>query len=459
MATELSKLFSPKSIAVIGASTNPEKVGYAVLNNLISIGFRGKLYPVNPKHDDVLGLKCYPSVLDIPGPIDLAVIMTPPDAVPPTMEQLGKKKTEFAVVISSGFGEVGNEKLKKALLDACKKHRIKMVGPNGLGITCTKENLDTIFFPVHKLRRPGYGGVSIVTQSGGVGTSLLAIASSMGIGINKFVSYGNSYILNECDFIDYMASDKETKAIVVYVEGVTEGRRFLNSLVNANKKKPIIVLKAGKETMVQNAVRSHTGAMAGNYLAYKAAFKKAKVMEADNMNDLFDYLSVSGLPLPKGKKVGIISNGGGFGVMATDSVLKNGLEVPQISDVLKEQIKPFIPPYATPSNPLDLVADADVGRFTKAVDAFMASDEFDMVFVSVLFQTPMINETLLNPLVKASSIWKKPMVLVVPGGDEVEAFKKITTINRVPTFDIPERAVGTLRKLYDYAKFRGVAKE
>jgi acetyl coenzyme A synthetase (ADP forming)-like protein len=455
----LQGLFSPKSIAIIGASTNPEKVGYSVTNNLLSIGFRGKIYPVNPKYNEVLGLKCYHSVSEIPGKADLAVIMVPPDLVPRAIEDLGKKKTEFVVVISSGFGEVGNEKLKDALMAACKKYSIKMVGPNGLGITCTKENLDTIFFPVHKLRRPGYGGISIVTQSGGVGTSLLAIASSMGIGINKFVSYGNSYILDESDFIKYMADDQETKAIVVYVEGVTDGRKFLDALVYANKKKPIIALKAGKETLVQSAVKSHTGAMAGNYLAYRAAFKKAKVMEAENMNDLFDYLSVSGLPLPKGNRVGIISNGGGFGVMATDSVLKNGLEVQPISDALRKQVSEFLPSYTTPNNPLDLVADADVERFKKAIDAFMGSDDFDMVCVSVLFQTPMINETLLNPLVRASSAWKKPMVLIVPGGDEVEAFKKITTINKVPTFDIPERAVGTLKKLYDYAKFRGTAKD
>jgi acyl-CoA synthetase (NDP forming) len=459
MAKGIQGLFAPKSVAIIGASANPEKIGYAVLNNLLNIGLRGRIYPVNPKYGDILGLKCYKSVLGIPGKADLAIIMTPPDSVPEVVDQLGRKGTRHIVVISGGFGEVGNEKGRKDLLEACKRHGILMVGPNCLGITCVKENLDTIFFPIHKLRRPGYGGVSIVTQSGGVGTSLLGIASSMGIGINKFVSYGNAYILDESDFINYFANDSETKSIVVYVEGVANGRKFLDALVNANMKKPVIALKAGKESMVQNAVKSHTGALAGNYLAYRAAFKKAKVMEAENMNDMFDYLSFSGLPLPKGKRVGIISNGGGLGVMACDSALKNGLSVPQISGSLVAGAKKFLPPYATPANPLDLVADADVGRFSKAIDLFMGSDEFDMVLISVLFQAPLMSEVLLNPLVKASSIWKKPMAIVVPGGDEVEAFKKITTINKVPTFDIPERAVATLRKMYDYSRFKGVAKE
>jgi len=460
MAPDFDGLFKPKSIAVVGASKNPEKIGFVILNNLINLGFRGEIYPVNPKYDEILELKCYKSVLDIPKRPDLAVIVTPSGLVPGAIDELGRKGTRFAVVITGGFGEVNNHELKDRLLENCRKHKIKMVGPNCLGIASTKENFDTIFFPIHKLRRPGYGRVSLVTQSGGVGSSLMAIASSMGVGINKFVSYGNNYILDESDFISYLADDRDTKAIVVYIEGVSDGKKFMDTLAKANQKKPVIILKAGKEgDMALEAVKSHTGAMAGNYMAYKAVFKKAKVIEAATMNELFDFISVSSQSLPKGRKVGIISNGGGFGVMAADSVIKNGLELPKISDKMKQEIGAFLPPYASAGNPLDLVADADVDRFSKAIDAFMKSDEVDMVLVSVLFQTPMINETLLSPLVKAGHDWRKPVALVVPGGDEVEAFKKITSMNKVPTFDIPERAAVSLRKLYDYSKFRGIAKD
>ena len=460
MAQNLDGLFKPESIAVIGASDNTEKIGFVILNNLISLGYRGEIYPVNPKHDEILELKCYKSIKDIKKKIGLAVIVTPPATVPGIIEELGQKGTKFAVVVSGGFGEVNNQDLKNRLIENCNKHGIKMVGPNCLGISCSRENLDTIFFPIHKLRRPGYGGVSLVTQSGGVGSSLMAIASSMGIGINKFISYGNSYILDEADFINYLADDAETKAIVVYMEGTSNGKKFMESLVNANRKKPVIILKSGKEGgMAQEAVKSHTGAMAGSYMAYRAAFKKAKVIEAETMNELFDFISVSSQSLPKGKRVGIISNGGGFGVMAADSVIKNHLDLPKMSEKLKREIASFLPSYATAGNPLDLVADADVERFSKSIDVFMKSDEFDMVLVSVLFQTPMINETLLAPLVKAGHDWRKPVALVVPGGDEVEAFKKITSMNKVPTFDIPERAVISLRSLYEYSKFRGVAKD
>jgi acetyl coenzyme A synthetase (ADP forming)-like protein len=459
MAPNLDGLFRPESIAIIGASDKPEKIGFVILNNLINLGYGGKIYPVNPKHDEILELKCYKSIKEIGKKIGLAIIVTPPETVPGIIGELGEKGVKFVVIVSGGFGEVNNQDLKDRLIEICKKYKMNVVGPNCLGISYSKGNLDTIFFPIHKLRRPGYGGVSLVTQSGGVGSSLMAIASSMGIGINKFVSYGNSYILDEADFINYLAEDNETKSIVVYIEGTSDGKKFMDSLVNANQKKPVIVLKAGKEGMAQDAVKSHTGAMAGSYMAYRAAFKKAKVIEAETMNELFDFISVSSQSLPKGKRVGIISNGGGFGVMAADSVLKNGLDLPRMSDKMKREISSFLPSYASAGNPLDLVADADVERFSKSIDVFMRSDEFDMVLVSVLFQTPMINETLLSPLVNAGHDWRKPVALVVPGGDEVEAFKKITSMNKVPTFDIPERAVVSLRSLYEYSKFRGIAKD
>ncbi len=450
---KLDKFFDPKSVAIIGASDKPGKLGYVILKNLIDVGFNGKLYPINPNHDYVLGLKCYKSVLDVEDNIDTAIIVIPAKFVPSVVDECGRKGIKNIIVISGGFGEVGAEDLKRKLMENVNKYDINMIGPNCLGVFSSKSKFDTIFFPLHKLDRPRYGKVAIVSQSGGIGSSILALASQEGVGIGKFVSYGNAYVLDESDFIEYFGEDDNIEYILVYVEGVRNGKKFLNVMKRVNRKKPIIVLKAGKYGAAREAAKSHTGAIAGQYVAYKAAFKTAGVIEANSLDEMFNFLRIFNQPLMKGNNIGVITNGGGLGVMSADAIIHNGLSLPKLTNKTISELKDFLPSYATPANPLDLVADADVKRFALAIDVFMNADEVDAILVNVLFQTPLVDETLLRPIVWASEKRKKPLIVVAPGGHTAEAYRKIMNMNGIPTYEDPIEAVHAIKQLYIYSSF------
>ncbi len=447
----MKELFYPKHVAVVGVSKNPSKVGHVIFANMVKMGFSGHVYPVNPKYKEVLGHKCYPSVEDVPK-VDVVVIAVPAGFVPDIIRQAGKKGCKYAIVISGGFGEAGNEELTERLMKAVKESRIRMLGPNCIGIMNTKNRFDTVFFPLHKMIRPSYGRVSIISQSGGLGTSIIDKSASLGIGIGKFISYGNAYDIDETDILSYLGKDEETDVIVMYIESVKNGKKFAETLKEVNRKKPIIALKAGKEGKAKEAAKTHTGSLAGDYLSFKAAFKTAGILEANSLSDLFDYLTIFNQPLPKGKNLGIITNGGGLGVMSADEAIRQHLNIVDLSKEDKELLEEFLPEYVTPSNPLDLVADADVERYKKALDVFMNSKDIDMLLVNVLFQAPSISEELLNPIVRAAMDKRKPIAVVVPGGKWAEAFSSILSMNGVPTYDAPERAIRALRKLYDYSK-------
>ncbi len=450
----MEKFFNAESIAIVGASKNIRKVGAVILNNLLKNGYSGRIYPVNPKYKEIYGLKCYKSILEIKERVDLVIVAVPSKISIKVMKEAGKKGIKNAIVISGGFGESGEKELERELKNVVRKYKINMIGPNCIGILSNKHRIDTVFFPLHKLKRPGYGNVSIVSQSGGVGIILISMAAEAGIGINKFISYGNAYQLEESDFIRYLADDVETKTILLYIEGIKNGKKFMDALSYANKKKPVIVLKAGKTDLAKKAAKTHTGALAGNYAAYKAVFRKSKVVEVNNMKQLFDLLTIFDQPPPRGKKIGIITNGGGLGVMAVDEMAKRKMELAKISENTKEKLRSFLPYYATPDNPLDLIADADVERYRKALETFMRSEEVDMVLINILFQSPVIDETILNYITECSKSDRKPIAVVVPGGGVAKHLREILNINGVPAFANPEDAVFALKALYEYSRFR-----
>ncbi len=450
----MNKFLNPKSIAVVGVSSNPAKIGAVIFLNIIKGGFNGDVYAVNPKHKEVLGHPCYPSLSALPEVVDVAVIATPAPTVPSILEEAKKKGIKHAVVISGGFGESGRKDLEEAFKKAAEGMHV--IGPNCLGIYSAKSRFDTLFFPHYKLERPPYGDIAIISQSGGVGSAFLSLASKNGLGMHSFVSYGNAYNIDESDLIKAYGAMNEAKIILMYVEGVGDGRKFTSALTYAASKKPVIVLKAGKEGKAKKAATTHTGALAGDYLAYKAAFKKAGVLEAYSLEDMFDMAKIFNQPLPKGKRLGIITNGGGFGVMATDAAMKLGLEMPSLSKQTLDEIKGKIPEYVTPANPFDVVADADVSRYREVLRAMLKDPNIDMVLVNILFQPPAINSAVVEEL--TSFLGSKPIAVVVPGGEVEARLRQMLTMSGIPSYPYPEKGVQALYALYKYSKARGIAK-
>ncbi len=452
--SNLKFVFAPKSVAVVGASPTPNKIGNVLLKNFLDTKFQGKLYPVNPKHEEIYSLKCYPRVSDIPGRVDCVIIATPAETVPGIMEDCAAKKAGGVVILSGGFEEVSRDDLASKIREIAEKHSIPVVGPNCLGVFDPYTKVDSIFLPMYKLERPKAGGIAFVTQSGAVGSTVLDLAAYYGLGISKFISYGNSTVLDEADYLEFLMNDKETEAIILYMEGAKDGRKLLAAMKKVNKVKPIIALKAGRGSVGQAAARSHTGNIAGSYLAYHAAFQQAKVTEAEGINEVFDFVKIFNQPKPKGDRIGVITNGGGMGVLTTDSIEAEGLIMASFSDASKKEIAKILPAYGNVANPLDLVADSGVEAYGKAIDVMMEDPGIDGLIIVVLTQTPPIDERIIHVLTKASDDRRKPIATISIGGTYTESYRKIMESKGVPSYNSPRAAVKAMKKLITYARYR-----
>jgi acetyl coenzyme A synthetase (ADP forming)-like protein len=447
----LGHIFEPDSIAVIGASPTTGKLGHVILKNILDASFQGKIYPVNPKYKEVLGLRCYPDVRSIPGKVDLAVFAIPAEVIPGVMEQCGRKGVKGAIVLSAGFGEIGRKDLDEKLSKIVKKYGIALVGPNCLGALDPSRRLDTLFFPFYKLGRPRIGDISFVTQSGAVGSCIVDMAAHFGIGFAKFVSYGNGLTIDEADFIEYFGSDPHTKQIILYLEGTRDGKKLFEVLKRVGKKKPIIILKAGKVGGASQAALSHTGNIAGNYTAYQAAFRQAKVIEVNTLAELFHVVNAFSQPLPKGNRVAVLTDGGGLGVLSADAIEAEGLSLAELSPATVEAIKDVLPPYGNVGNPIDLIADSGPGEYKKALDALLADKNVDSIIVIVLFQAPALDSSILDIVVSASEQGKKPIFAVAVGGDYTNESRKVWDRYGIPSYDSPDFAVRALKKFTDYS--------
>lgn len=447
----LKYIFDPKGVAVVGASATPTKVGAVVLKNLIDGKYDYSVYPINPKHDELAGLKCYPSVLDVKDSIDCAIIATPAMTVPELLEQCGKKGVRGVIILSGGFGEVGNRQLEDQIKQTAGKYEMAVIGPNCLGILNPYSRVDSIFLPMHKLARPDEGGIAFVTQSGAAGSCIVDLVATYHTGISKFISYGNGTVLDESDLLEFLESDKKTKQILLYIEGVRDGRKFLNVLKKVNKKKPVIVLKAGKSEKASKAAFSHTGNIAGSYLAYLGAFRQSKVIWAEKLEELFEFVRIFEQPMPKGKMVGVITNGGGLGVLTADAIVENSLELPEFSEETKKQLRTILPSYANIDNPLDIIADADCETYDKVIDVFMKEESIDSVVVIVLFQAPAVDDRIINILTKYVDQKTKPIAVIAVGGDYTRNYRKTLERYGVPAYSSPSAAIKALKKLVDYA--------
>ena len=452
----LDAFFNPKSVAVIGASRHPGEPGHVIFRNFFEGAFKGKVYPVNPNADELFGHKCYGSVLDIPGKIDLAVIVVPAKVVPKVIAECGKKHVPAAIVISAGFREIGNAKLEDEVRRIAKKSKVRIVGTNCIGIFVPSTGVDTVFNPTYKLERPEKGNIAFVTQSGAIGTVILDWMAMKGYTLSKFVSYGNATDVDETDLIGHLAKDKDTSVICAYFEGLERGRKFFEKSRQLSKRIPIIAHKGGVTEAGIRAVSSHTGSLAGSAQVCSAAFRQAGIIQADDLEELFDFARVlSTQPIPRGRRVQIITDGGGFGVLMSDGLVKHGLELASLNKASVSKLKKQLPPYFVVSNPLDLTGNATSEYYAAALEHAVNDPNIDMIALIILFQIPGLTPEVIETVIEINNRSKKPIVVISAGGRYTEVLKKSLEDSGVPCFSYPERAAKAMKVLYEYGRYRG----
>jgi len=447
----LEALFNPHSIAVIGASPQQGKVGYEVVKNILNSGFKGKIFPINPYFKNVIGLKCYPRVLDVPVDIDLGVVAVPARIVPSIVEESGKKGLKALILISSGFREIGLEgaKLERQIIETCKKYNVRLLGPNCLGVVDTHSPLNASFAP----STPVKGNIAFVSQSGALGTAMLDWTLDQRIGLSKFISLGNKADLDETDVIQALADDANSKVILLYIEGVTRGDKFVDAALKVTKKKPVIAIKSGITSAGSRAVSSHTGSMAGSDLAFNLAFNKAGIIRVNTVEELFDIAkSFSTQPVPKGPNVAIITNAGGPGVLATDACEKFGLKLAPMSVKTVKRLRQNLPPSSGFFNPIDIIGDADANRYKFAIENVLESEDVQNALIILTPQAVTEVEATAKILIHLKAKFPdKPLVASFMGGNTVSEGIKMLEAANIPNYKFPERAIQSLALLTTYA--------
>jgi acyl-CoA synthetase (NDP forming) len=376
--SDFELLFNPKSIALIGASNNIGKWGAIVFLNIKLGGYSGSLHPVNPKEETIFGQKAYARVTDIPEPIDLAIIAIPASLTMVALRDCLAKGIRMAIVITSDFSETGEEgaRLEEEMVETARAGGLRLVGPNTMGIFSAAANLTALMPPV----RPRKGKVSLVSQSGNIGTQMMAWGEKFGVGFDKYVSSGNEGDLRAEDYVAFLGTAPDTKVILTYIEGLDDGREFWEKAKRITRQKPIIAFKGGKTGAGARAAKSHSGAMAGSREIYEAAFRQAGVIWASTTEEMLEWSAAfSSLPLPRGNRVGILTRGGGWGVIAADACSEIGLEVPPLGENLIRTLDPLMPVYWSKGNPVDMAASLSMDAYLKSLEALVAWDEVDAV--------------------------------------------------------------------------------
>ncbi|MEM4367353.1 MAG: CoA-binding protein [Candidatus Anstonellales archaeon] len=453
IVSNLKYVFEPKSVAVVGASRSIEKIGNVIVRNLVEGPYNGEIYPVNPSAESILGRKCYPDLKSIRKEVECIVVATPMPTVKGIMEQAEEIGVKGAVVITGGFGEVGNMQQEKEVAEIAKRAGIAMIGPNCMGTINIATGVDSVFLPFYKMGRPRKGGASFISQSGAVGGMIVDMSSYYSVGMSKFVSYGNASVIDESDLLEYLMQDRSTREIVIYVEGVKDGKRFFRLLNECRK--PVIALKGGRHSEVEEAVKTHTSAIAGSYETYKAVFKQAGAVEVQDVDELFYVYKVFSQPRMAGARIGVVSNGGGVGIITADEVVDGGLELAKLSPESLRRLREVIPPYIKVKNPADTGGDSNATRIRSAVEAMLLDPNVDAIVIALLFQTISLDSTVVDALVGLSQEAKKPMVVVASGGEYTQQNRKILDSYGIPTYPTPRIAVKALNALLSYWRKKG----
>ncbi len=443
-------MFDPKTVALIGASEERGVVGRAILENLLPSEKR-KIFPVNPNKKTVLGLESYPDIASIPEHIDLAVIATPAKTVPELVEECGKAEVEGITIISAGFKEIGDEgkKLEDKIIEMRKRYGMRIIGPNCIGVIRPNIGLNTSFLKAN----PAQGNIAFISQSGALGGAILDWAMNAHIGFSMFASLGSMIDVDFGDLIDFLGEDYQTRSIMLYMEGVGNAKKFMSAARGFARSKPIIIVKPGRFMESAKAALSHTGAMAGDDQVYDAAFKRVGVIRVKEFAGLFNTAEVlDSKYLPKGRKLAIITNAGGFGVMATDALIDLGGELAKLSEKSIKELNSFLPPFWSKGNPVDVLGDADNKRYVKAIKVCLSDNEVDGMLVIYAPQAILKPDKLANSIVEIVKQAWKPIITALVGGEYVQKARAILLRNNIPSYETPEDAVKTYLYMYKYYK-------
>lgn len=450
----LDAFFKPNAIAIVGASRDPGKLGYSVLANIVESGYNGGIYPINPKADTILGFKTYPDVRQLPEVPDLAVIVIPYQFVPEAVKECGEAGVKAVVVISAGFREVGMEGMKREIevQELAKQYNMRLIGPNCLGVIDTHTPLNATF----AAGTPYPGPIAFMSQSGALGTAILDLSlAGKRLGLGKFVSLGNKTDVAEADLLRYLAEDEETRVILIYSEGLPSGREFMDVAREVTRKKPVIVVKSGVTQSGQRAVSSHTGSLAGAEQAYKSAFYQSGVLRAETMQEMFDFaLGFAYQPLLNGNQIAIVTNAGGPGILATDSLEKAGMELARLDNETKVALEHYLPGAASAANPVDVLGDAQNDRYEVALRRVVADPNVDGIMVILTPQAMTQIEMTAHAVGKLSKEVEKPILACFMGEARVEVGVDILAEYGVPNYPFPERAAAAFAAMRDYRAYR-----
>jgi acetate---CoA ligase (ADP-forming) len=452
---QLKTIFSPRSVAVIGASAKPQSLGRAVFANLLFAGYDGCVYPVNTKAKHVLGVRAYPTVMDVPDEVDLAVVLVPAGFVPQVLKDAGRKGCKGAIVISAGFKEIGGSgiELERQLQAAAQEHGMAVVGPNCFGVINTDPgvSLNATFsrsFPLG-------GKIAFISQSGAVGVAALEYAAAEKIGFSKFISIGNKADISENDVLEALADDPETEVILLYLEALENPKEFLRLARRISEKKPILGVKSGRTLEGAKAAASHTGALAGSDEVYDSLFAQCGVIRVDTLEELFRLgMAFAKQPLPRGNRVAIVTNAGGPGIMATDNSVRYGLQLAGLDPKTKSILMNGLPPTVSLNNPIDLIGDADESRYQLAMQAALTDDNVDGVIVICVPQMLTNLEATSKAIAQQARFSSKPVFAVYMATGDIEDSLKILEDAQIPHYRFPEDAARALSAMASYFQWR-----
>lgn len=450
----LKSFFSPESVAIIGASKTPGKIGHAIVKNIIGSGYSREIYPVNPREKEIEGLKCYPDIAFIEKKVDLAVISVPAAGAVKVAGQCGRAGVKSLVVVSAGFKEVGKEglALEKELVRICREYGMRLLGPNCVGIMDTHVPINASFSEGF----PAAGNIAFISQSGAMLVAILDWSRSTGIGFSKIISLGNKADLTESDFIGDAADDPNTRVILCYIEDIADGKHFLKIAREASAKKPVIILKSGTSQAGAQAASSHTGALAGSNLAYDTAFRQSGIIRASTMADLFDLaVAFSSQPVPGGSRVAVVTNAGGPGIVTTDSIEDTGLTMSRFNKNTIEALRSGLPVESNIYNPVDVLGDAKTDRFSLAMNSVLADENVDSLVVLICPTAVTEAEETARSIVEAHrSRPDKPVFAALMGGESLAGGSAVLSAAGVPSYTFPETAVSVISGMTRYSRLR-----
>jgi len=458
--TFVEQFFNARSVAVVGASANPAKLGYAILHSLVHLGYRGQVHPIHPKLDAVLGRRTYRSLRDVPTPVDLAVAAIPLSSIPTVLDDCAAAGVHNLVIVSGGGKESGDagDELEHDILTRARANKVRVIGPNCIGVFNSRTRLDTFFQIGERMARPPTGRLAILTQSGTVGASLLESADLLGV--SKFVSYGNRIDVDEADLIDYLAEDPDTAVIACYIEGLTDGRKFLETAQRVTRAKPIVAYKAGRSPAAAAAAVSHTGFFGGTYGPWRGAFAQSGVIAVDTVEEMFSTAKALIMQPPaKGIRVAMVSNGAGPMVQAIDRFDGAGLRLAQLSASTVEQLKASYPPYFVVRNPVDVTGSGSAADYATAMDALVRDPEIDIVMPWFVFQDPALGEEIVEILARLNATAAKPLLCGAMGGAYTQRLASRIEATGVPVFRTVREWVSAASALAQYGARRAEGRD